>query len=147
MKVLLLKDVKSLGRAGEIKDVKDGYGQNFIIAKGYGKLATPAVIKQCEAEQRKLKEAKEQEAQDLRALAAKISKASVTITKKLGANGSLFGAIKKEEIADELAKQGIVIDKKDIDLSAQIKATGEYEAKVKLKYSISATLKVSVQGE
>ncbi|MGP1561365.1 MAG: 50S ribosomal protein L9 [Helicobacteraceae bacterium] len=147
MKVLLLKDVKSLGRAGEIKDVKDGYGQNFIIAKGYGKLATPAVIKQYEAEQRKLKEAKEQEAQDLRALAAKISKASVTITKKLGANGSLFGAIKKEEIADELAKQGIVIDKKDIDLSAQIKATGEYEAKVKLKYSISATLKVSVQGE
>lgn len=147
MKVLLLKDVKSLGRAGEIKDVKDGYGQNFIIAKGYGKLATPAVIKQYEAEQRKIKEAKEQEAQDLRALAAKISKASVTITKKLGANGSLFGAIKKEEIADELAKQGIVIDKKDIDLSAQIKATGEYEAKVKLKYSISATLKVSVQGE
>ncbi len=147
MKVLLLKDVKSLGRAGEIKDVKDGYGQNFIIAKGYGKLATSAVIKQYEAEQRKLKEAKEQEAQDLRALAAKISKASVTITKKLGANGSLFGAIKKEEIADELAKQGIVIDKKDIDLSAQIKATGQYEAKVKLKYSISATLKVSVQGE
>lgn len=144
MKVLLLKDVKSLGVAGEIKDVKDGYGQNFIINKGYGKLATQNVIKQYEAQQKRLAVKKEEEIKTLQEKAKIIEKKGIKILKKVGANGSLFGAITKDEIVQELAKEKIDIDKKTIELQANIKATGIYDVSLKLGHGVVAKLQLEV---
>lgn len=147
MKVLLLKDVKSLGKAGEIKDVKDGYGQNFIINKGYGKLATPNVVRQYEAKEKQALEEEKEQIKQAQELAKKLEKISIKVSKKLGANGSLFGALKKEDISEELAKKGFEIDKKNIDLDSNIKATGSYEAKIKLGFGVFCSVNVEVEGE
>jgi large subunit ribosomal protein L9 len=145
MKVLLLKDVKGTGVRGEIKDVKDGYGNNFIIKKGFGKLATNAVIKQWEAEEKRKAEAKANEKAKLLSLKDKISKVTVSIKRKVGNNGSLFGAITKDEIAKELKSQkDLEIDKRWLDMKTT-KSTGLYELDVKLGFGIHSTLKVDIE--
>ena len=145
MKVLLLKDVKGTGVRGEIKDVKDGYGNNFIIKKGFGKLATNAVIKQWEAEEKRKAEAKANEKTKLLSLKDKISKVTVSIKRKVGNNGSLFGAITKDEIAKELKSQkDLEIDKRWLDMKT-IKSTGLYELDVKLGFGIHSILKVDIE--
>ncbi len=147
MKVLLIKDVKSLGKAGEVKEVKDGYGKNFLIAKGFAKHATPEIIE----EHKKMmaqKEAEEKaELQRLQELAKKLDKLEIVVKKKVGENGHLFGAVTKEEIAEALkAEHGIEIDKKHITDKKVIKSVGEHEVDLKLGHGIHATLHVDVEG-
>ncbi len=147
MKVLLIKDVKNLGKAGEIKEVKDGYGKNFLVAKGFAKVATDEVIEEWKREQKRKEEEEAAEIARLEALRKKLEGLQLTIRKKLGANGSLFGAITNHDIADALKAEGIEIDKKIIHLDGAIKATGLYEADVKLGHGIHAKLKFEVVGE
>ncbi len=147
MKVLLIKDVKSLGKAGEIKEVKDGYGKNFLVAKGFAKVATDEVIAQWQEEQKEKAQKEAEEIAHLESLKEKIEKTELVIAKKLGANGSLFGAITNSDIADALKKSGIEVDKKLIHIDHAIKATGSYEADVKLGHGIHAKLKFEVVGE
>ncbi|WP_456323067.1 50S ribosomal protein L9 [Hydrogenimonas sp.] len=147
MKVLLIKDVKGLGRAGEIKEVKDGYGRNFLVGRGFAKVATEDVIKEWQEAQKRKEMQEAEEIAQLNALKEKLEKLHLVITKKLGANGSLFGAITNHDIAEALKKQGIDIDKKTIHLDGAIKATGLYEADVKLGHGIHAKLKFEVAGE
>lgn len=148
MKVLLIKEVKNVGKAGEIKEVKDGYGKNFLIAKGLAKLATTEVIRRWEAEQRAKKEREIQEIRDLEALKAKIGSIKASIRKKLGANGALFGAITKDEIAQILKENhAIDIDKKHIEIANPIKSTGLFEIDIKLGHGIHAKLSLEVTGE
>ena len=148
MKVLLIKDVKSLGKAGEIKEVKPGYGQNFLIAKGFAKNATPEVIAQYEADK---VAAAEQEALEIKELTQEreaIEKITIKLHKPLGANGHLFGSITKDEIAKALGEElKIEIDKKTIDDGGHIKTTGLHEVDIKLGHGIHATLKVEVIGD
>lgn len=148
MKVLLIKDVKSLGKTGEIKEVKDGYGKNFLIKNGLAKHATNEVLRQYEAQKKREKKALEEEIKKLEALKAQIEKISLKVTRKLGANGSLFGAVTKEEIAKDLHQlHNIEIDKKTVEIDQPIKATGVYEISVKLGHGVFATLKTEVVGE
>lgn len=148
MKVLLIKDVKALGKAGEIKEVKDGYGHNFLIGKGFAKLATPDVIRQYEAKKRREAEEAAAELEKLKELEAKLKNITLSIKRPLGANGSLFGAITKEEIATELeAQHGVAIDKKHVELDKPIKATGNYDISLKLGHGIHAHFNLSVAGE
>jgi large subunit ribosomal protein L9 len=148
MKVLLIKDVKSLGSAGEVKEVKPGYGQNFLIKKGFAKPATPEIIAEHEAELKRKAEEEAAELARLKALAQKLDKLEIVITKKLGQNGHLFGAVTKDEIANALKEQhGIEIDKKHITDKTAIKSIGEHEVDLKLGHGIHATLHVDVQGE
>ena len=147
MKVLLIKDVKSLGKAGEVKEVKDGYGKNFLIAKGFAKLATPEIIE----EHKKMmaqKEAEEKaELERLQKLAKELDKLEIVVKKKVGENGHLFGAVTKEEIAEALkAEHNIEIDKKHITEKKPIKTVGEHEVDMKLGHGIHATLHVDVEG-
>ncbi len=146
MKVLLIKDVKNLGKAGEIKEVKDGYGRNFLIAKGFAKLATPDVIAafKKEQEERAKKEAKEIE--EIKKLKEKIESLTLTIKHKAGANGSLFGAITNKEVAEALKKENIDIDKKHIDIHPPIKQTGDFEIDIKLGHGIHAKLNLIVEA-
>jgi len=148
MKVLLIKDVKSLGKVGEVKEVKDGYGKNFLIAKGFAKHATPEILEQHAAEEAKKAQELLDEIASLKATAEKLEKAEIIITKKVGDNGHLFGAITKEEVVTALKEQhNITIDKKHIIDKAAIKTIGEHELDLKLGHGIHAKLHVDVQGE
>jgi len=146
MKVLLIKDVKSLGKAGEIKEVKDGYGQNFLINKGLAKLATPEVVANWKAEQeRKEKELKEeiarfeQEKKVLESATIRIEKQSAPV----GIKGSVGNADISAAIKEQL---GIDLDKKHIGLKKALKSTGIHEVDAKLGHGIHAALKVEVVG-
>jgi large subunit ribosomal protein L9 len=144
MKVLLIKDVKSLGKTGDVKDVKDGYGKNFLIAKGFARLATPEVLKEWEAGViiRAKNEAKDVKiANDNK---EKIQSAIFTIKHKVGANGHLIGTITNKDIANELNAFDISIDKKQIHLRNKIKTVGIYEVDCKLGHGISAVVKIDV---
>lgn len=148
MKILLMEDVKGLGKKGEIHEVKDGYGQNFLIAKGKAKHATNEVINKYKAEQKKKEELEALQMVERKQLAASLKESTLTIVRKVGANGSLFGAITKEEIAESLEKSHrISLDKKEIELKSPIKSTGIYEVEVKLGHGISGTLKIDVIAE
>ena len=147
MKILLIKDVKSLGKAGEVKEVKDGYGQNFLIAKGFAKVATTEVLRKFEAEKKAKEEQLRLEIANLKAFKEELSKITITITKPLGNNGALFGAITKDEIAKTLKEQkNIEIDKKSLEIDT-IKATGSYDIILKLGHGIYASFVLIVNGE
>ena len=148
MKVLLIKDVKSLGKKGEIKDVKDGYGRNFLIGKGFALHATNEVLKKYETEQKRKAQQEADEKQRLLEVEKRLSDIKLTIKRKLGANGSLFGAVTKDEISSELKTQfDIDIDKKTIEIDKAIKMTGEFDISVKLGHGIHAKLTVEIVGE
>jgi large subunit ribosomal protein L9 len=148
MKVLLVKDVKSLGKAGEIKEVKDGYGKNFLIGKGFAKLATDEVVAEWNEQKRLAAEAEAKEIAELTALKTKLEALEVSVTKKLGNTGHLFGAVTKDDIANALeTRHGIVIDKKHIETKKAIKMTGSHEADLKLGHGIHALLRINVVGE
>ena len=148
MKVLLIKDVKSLGKAGEVKEVKPGYGQNFLVKKGLAKLATDEIIAQHKADEAQKAQDLKDEIASLTEMAAKFDKLEIIITKKLGQNGHLFGAVTKDEVAHALKEQhGIEIDKKHITDKTAIKSVGEHDLDLKLGHGIHATLHVDVEGE
>ena len=146
MKVLLIKDVKTLGKAGEIKEVKDGYGQNFLIGKGLAKLATPKVVDNWKAEQDRM--AKEL-ADDLARLEAeKVKLEAVTIRiEKQSAPVGIKGSVGNADISAAIAEQlNIDLDKKHVNLKKALKSTGIHEVDAKLGHGIHAALKVEVIG-
>ena len=148
MKVLLIKDVKTLGKAGELKEVADGYGKNFLIGKGLALHATTEVINKWKSEQKKLAEKEAKEIADAKELAEKLNATKLTIKHKIGANGHLIGSVTNKEITESLQQQfSIVIDKKNISVEKKFKSVGIYEVDCKLGHSIHATLKVDIIGE
>ena len=148
MKVLLIKDVKTLGKAGELKEVADGYGENFLIGKGLALHATTEVLNRYKAEQKKLAENEAKEIAAAKELAEKLNATKLTIKHKVGANGHLIGSVTNKEIAEALHSQfSIEIDKKNISVDKKFKSVGVYEVDCKLGHSIHATLKVDIIGE
>jgi large subunit ribosomal protein L9 len=147
MKVLLVKDVKNLGKAGEVKDVKDGYGQNFLVKKGLAKLATAEVLEEWEREQAKIKAELEAEIKALNELADKLKETKVTIKRKLGKNGHLYGAVTKDDIAKALKDAGFEVDKKMVEIKSAIKTVGFHELSIKLGHGIHAKAQVEIVGE
>ena len=145
MKVLLIKDVKTLGKAGEIKEVADGYGKNFLIGKALALQATNEVIAKHNAEQKKLALKEEEEIKSAKELAEKINSTKLTIRHKVGANGQLIGSVTNKEISEELEKQfSIMVDKKSIVVDNKLKTIGIYEVSCKLGHSVNATLKIDI---
>ncbi len=148
MKVLLVKDVEHLGKAGEIKDVSGGFGRNYLIPKGFAVLATQSQIKQAEerlAAQRRKAEAARKEAE---MLAARLADLTLTFVVKVGEQDRLYGSVTNADIAAKLHEvAGVEIDRRKIALEDPIKRTGEYEVPVELASGVSAKLKVVVTGE
>ncbi len=147
MKVLLIKDVKSLGKVGEIKEVKDGYGQNFLVKKGFAKVATDEVISEWKKEQAKIQADLEAEIKELNKIASKLKDTKVIIKRKLGDNGHLYGAVTKDDISKALSDAGFEIDKKTIEIKNAIKMVGSYEISIKLGHGIHANTSLEVVGE
>lgn len=144
MKVILLQDVKSLGKRGDIKEVADGYARNFLFTKG---LAQPASqgninIRDNEIKKKMSKEALLIDAADH--AAKKLDGKTFDIYAKAGEAGKLFGSVTSADIAEVLAKQGVNIDKRKIEIPEQIKTLGKFEVILKLYTNISAKIFVEV---
>lgn len=146
MKVILLEDVKSLGKKGELVEVNDGYARNFILAKKLGVEATARNMNDL-----KLKKAHEdklaaQRLEEAKAFAEELKKVQVTLKIKAGEGGKLFGSISSKEIAQAAKEQqGLDIDKKKLVLSNPIKAVGMTVVPIKLHPQVTGELKVVVQ--
>ncbi len=145
MIVILLKDVKGTGKAGEVVKVSDGYARNMLLPKGLAKEATEGNVRNLEKQKAIAEEKKAAQKEAAKKQAEEMSKITVVIKSKGGENGKLFGSITSKDIAEALEKQeGIKVDKKKIDLANPIKQTGDTQVTVKLFPEISATLKVTV---
>ena len=146
MKVLLIKDVKNLGKKGDIKEVKDGYGQNFLIAKGMAKLATPKIVEDWKAEQERLAKELADEIERFKKEKIILEGKKITIAKKL-APVVIQGSVKKDDIFNAIKEQlNITIDKRNIGLKKAIKSTGEFKIDIKLGHGIHADIIVEVVG-
>ena len=143
MKIILKKEVQGLGDAGEIVEVKTGYGLNYLVPQGFATVATPSAIKQHEEtlRQRAHKEAKI--VADAEALAAKISAVPVKVAAKVSEEGKLYGSVGAAQVAAVLAEAGIEVEKRHINLP-EIKELGEFEGTVKCYKGVFATVKVAV---
>lgn len=147
MKVILLQDVKGVGKKDELVNASEGYAKNFLFPKKLAVEATSGNMKQLD-NKKKAEEAKaKEELEKAKALGAEIEKLNVKIEVKTGENGKLFGAVTNKEISAAVKEQyKMDIDKKKIVLSESIKATGEKEVTVKLHPKVSAKLKVTITG-
>ena len=148
MKVILQQDVKGQGKKGQMIEVSEGYGRNFLLPR---KLAIPATADAINTMNVKEKAKKAEEARqkaEAEAVAAKLKDCTVKLTAKAGNGGKLFGAVTTKEISEGLAKQyGLNIPKQKLVLDEPIKAFGGYQVKAKLGFEITATVKVSVTEE
>lgn len=148
MIVILNRDVKGTGKAGDVVKVSDGYARNMLLPKGYAKEATEGNIRSLEKQKAIAAEKKAEEKARAEEQAEKIAGLSVLIKTKAGDGGRIFGSITSKDIAEALkAQHGIDIDKKKIQLDAPVKQTGELEVGLKLYYEVNARLKVIVEAE
>ncbi|TYP57434.1 50S ribosomal protein L9 [Thermosediminibacter litoriperuensis] len=145
MKVILLQDVKSLGKKGDLVNVADGYARNFLFPKNLAVEATPGNLAKLEQEKRARENKLAREKQEAEELAGKIKSSTVTLKVKAGEQGKIFGSITSKDIAEALNKQhGLDIDKRKIQLDEPIKSLGSYEITVKLHPEVEARLIVRV---
>ena len=148
MKVVLLEDVKSLGKKGDIVEVSEGYARNFIIPKKNGVEVNQEnlnTLKLQKANEEKIAKEKLEAAKEL---AAKLNEASVSLTIKGGKDGRTFGSVSSKEIEEAIKSQlGLEIDKKKLVIAEPIKTFGNHEVKVKLHKDVTAALKVKVGEE
>ena len=146
MEVLLLKDIKRLGKAGEIKKVADGYGRNYLIPRGLAVLATPGAVRSTEVRKAIDEQRDERIRTDSTALAEHLSKISLTFKVKAGEKGRLYGSITSADIAAEIEKQtGRPIDKRKIALEEPIRLLGKHQVPIRLMTGVAPEVTVVVE--
>lgn len=147
MKVILREDVKSLGRAGDLVNVSDGYARNYLIPRGIAILADEKNIQAFEREQKAIERRLLKEKQEVTELAHRLSKLNITLRAKAGEEGKLFGSVTSKDISEALKREGIEIDKKRIYLKEPIKRLGNYSVEVRLPHDVTATVNITVEEE
>ena len=147
MKVILTQDVKKLGKKGDIVEVQEGYGRNFLMPRKMAVLATAQSMNVAK-QQAGSKARKEAMATDeAKLMASQLEKVEVTIPVRIGEGGKLFGSVTGKDVSETLKKQNIDIDKKKISIKDNITGTGVYEAVIKVHPAISSTVKVNIVAE
>ncbi len=147
MKVVLLQDVKSVGKKGELVTVSDGYARNFLFPKNIAKEANAQALNELKNAEQSKKFKTDTAIAEANKAKAELEGAVFVMSAKAGSNGKLFGSITAKEVAAEIKKQkGIDVDKRKITLSSDIKTCGEYDVEVKLYTSIIAKVKVEVKA-
>lgn len=145
MIVILLKDLKGTGKAGDVVKVSDGYARNMLLPRGIAKEATEGNIRNLEKQKAIAEEKKAEQKAAAQKAAAEIEKVGIEIKTKGGEGGRLFGSITSKDIAQALEEQHkIKVDKKKIELDGPIKQTGEFIVPIKLYTEVAADLKVKV---
>ena len=144
MKIILLKDVKGTGKAGEVKEVADGYARNCLIKKGLAEEATAVKVNSLNIKKDAQAFHKQEEINALKAIAKELNGQTVEVKTKVGDNGKIFGSVTSKEIAEKLNEKGFDIDKKKVILKDPIKALGSTQVEVKLLPDAVAKITVLV---
>ena len=148
MKVILLQDVKSLGKKGEIVNVNDGYARNFILPKKFGVEATGKNLNDLKLQKNNEKKVAQENLEAAKKLAAELAEGQVELSIKVGEGGRAFGPVSSKEIAAAVKEQmNLEVDKKKIQLKEAIKSLGTHMVAVKLHPEVTAELKVVVKEE
>ena len=147
MKVILLTDVKNVGKKGQVVEVSDSYARNVLIKKKQGLEATGKNMNDLKLQQATAEKVAAQNLADARVLAEQIEKSSIVLKVKVGEGGKLFGSISTKEIAEAVKEQlDLEVDKKKIQITNPIKSTGEMDVPIKLHTKVTARLKVHVES-
>lgn len=148
MQVILLEDVKTLGKKGEIVKVSDGYAKNFVIPKKLGVEATQKALNELKNQQKRDSIIAQQQLDEAKAYGEKISKETIQLTMKAGEGGRVFGSVSTKEIVTAAKQQfGFDIDKKKLQMPEPIKSFGTYEIPVELHPQVTTTIKVCVKEQ
>lgn len=147
MKVILKKDIVNLGKTGEIKVVRDGYGRNFLLPRGLVEAATPGAMKAWKNSEGKRNKRVAAESSGLGELARKIAAITLSFSRPVSEEGFMFGSVAKSDIIKNLAAADIEVYKDMIKLPASIKAVGVFEVEVALKPEITAKVKIVVTAQ
>ena len=144
MKVILQQDVKKLGKKGDIVEVSEGYGRNFLLPRKAAVLANAENLNVAKAQFCPVARKKQQDTDEAKLMAAQLEKVEVTIPVKIGAGGKLFGSVTGKDVADALKKEHIDIDKRKISIQGEVTGTGTYEAVIKVHPEITSRIQVKI---
>ncbi|PQJ33623.1 50S ribosomal protein L9 [Salinibacter sp. 10B] len=147
MQVILLDDVEHLGETGEVHEVADGYGRNYLIPQGLARVATDGAIRQLRDEERqqaRKQAAKKEEAEKVK---KELEDMQVVFSAKVGEDNRIFGTVTTQQIAVELSNRGFNIDRRDIELDEDIRYVGAYTATISLRNDVTASLDIQVIPE
>lgn len=147
MQVILRDRIENLGDAGDVVDVKPGYGRNYLIPRGLAYEASPANVRRMEAERAAQGRKEAETLGEARTRASALEGVSLTFNARAGQEGKLFGSITNGDIADKLAEQGIQIDRRHIELDEPIKSLGVHSVPVRLHTQVRPEIKVWVIAE
>lgn len=147
MKVILLKDIETLGSAGEVVQVKNGYGRNFLIPRNEALIATAANMARFESRRKQQETQADRDFRAAEALAKKLETESITAQVKVGEEERLFGSVTAQHIADLLAEKGYAIDRRAIHLEDPIRELGVYNVEVRLHPEVAAGVALWVVKE
>nr|WP_310775373.1 50S ribosomal protein L9 [Candidatus Palauibacter scopulicola] len=145
--MILRKDVADLGLAGEMVNVRPGYARNYLIPQGIALVATEGNRKRFEEERRQIEQSAEREREAAQELAGELEGREVSFVRRASESGRLFGSVTAADIADELEKEGVAVDRRTIRLDDPIKDLGEHEVPVRVHVDVEPRLKVSVVAE
>lgn len=145
MKVILLSDVKALGKKGDVVEVAEGYGRNFLLPRSLASEASKGALA-VHADQKRAQEKRDIQAlEDAKSLASQIETSSLAVKAKAGGNGKLFGAVTNADVADAIhSALSVAVDKHKIEIKSQIKALGAYPVEIKLHKGVVAKAMINV---
>lgn len=144
MQVILSEDIPALGKTGEVVKVAEGYGRNFLLPRKKAVLATDSNLKKLEQEKKVIEAKREKAKKEAEEQGQKVSNLTVTIEKQAGEEDKIFGSVSTREIADQLAAQGVSLDKRLVIIREPIRKTGEHTVEVHLHGDVVVPLKVVV---
>jgi large subunit ribosomal protein L9 len=148
VKVVLRRDVPTLGKAGEVKDVADGYGRNYLIPRGLAAMASRTAMENVEAHKVAETRRREKLDEEAQALARRIEETPIVIQARTGEGGRLYGSVTSADIADALAAQmGSPIDKRNVDLGEPIRHVGAHTARIHVAPRVTVPLNIRVEAE
>jgi len=147
MEVILLENIEKLGTRGQVVKVANGYGRNFLLPKKLAVAANPQNRKWVEQQRVRFLKLEAKEKAEAEELAKLFEGVAVTVTRKAGEKGTLFGSVTALDVAEKLAAQGFHVDRRKIQLASPLKVIGEYDVTIRLHREVTATVKVKVEGE
>ena len=144
MTVILQQDVKNLGKKGDVVEVSEGYGRNYLIPRKAAVMANAENLNVAKAQAASKARKKQQASDEAKLMAAQLEKVSVTIPVKTGEGGKLFGSVTGKDVSDALKRENIDVDKKKISIQGDITGVGEYEAVIKVHPEVTSRIKVNI---
>ncbi len=147
MKIILLTDQRNLGKRGETVQVKPGYGRNFLLPQGIALEATPSNVKLFEQQRKKIDARLAKEKEVAQEYANRLAGVQVTIPKRVGETGTLYGSVTAGDVADALEAKGFTVDRRQIDLEGGIKTLGDHSVRIEIHSDVRPEITVSVVAE